>query len=737
MLYKRHENALIRRMAGVLNTPYITAVREGLTLALPVIVAGTLAVLVNSFPLPAYQRTMNDLFGAEWRLTGEYIYLGTFGVLSVVMALSIGHSLAEDYNDKHPLDRIPPSIASLITLSCVVATLEPTREGALLLRWLGVHGLLTAIATALASSAVLRGLMRLSFLRISFYAGAGSMSMSRAMSALLPAVLTILLFAGAKTVFKLFGAGDINSTIYHLLYLPFQNMGGDHLSTATIYGFARHLLWFMGVHGSNVLEPIMTEIYVPAIQNNIMVGGGDLLYRARENVALTTIFTKPFFDCYTSMGGAGSTLGLLIACLLQHNDQSTRKIARISILPSIFNINEILLFGLPVVLNPVFLIPFVLVPLLNTVIAFLALKFGLVPLTVHEVAWNIPVGANAWLATESWRGAVLQAVNLAVAVAVYSPFVSLDNHLKGRRFTEVYHKLMRIAVEGDGQESGPRLLSQSGPVGGLAAGLAADMRSALRRSEFFLRYQPQVNSDTGKVYGVESLLRWQHPTLGFIPPPVFVSLAEETGFIKNLGMWSLEQSIATLSAWRKAGIGPLVMSVNLSARQLADKNLPDRIEEMLKRYNVPVEFLKLEVTESVALTSEALKSEVLAELDRRRIKLAIDDFGMGHSSLTYLKKFPVASLKLDALLSRDVMASRSSCEIILSVSELCRSLGIQLIAEFVEDEKHLLKLRSLGCSNIQGYFYSPPLHAEEFFDFARQTHKAYGPNITPPLTCME
>ena len=729
-MWQRHYDTLISPLNKLLHNPYIMAVREGFTLTLPIIVAGTLAILVNSLPLPVYQHAMTELFGPGWKLWGQYIYLGTFGVMSVLMALSIGSSLAEDYNDKHPLDRISPSIAAVITLSCLFATMEPTLDGMLISRWLGVHGLLTAILTALIASGLFRAFMHVPLLRMHFYTGGSNFSMSQAMSALLPGLLTVLAFAAYKAGTKALGIDDLNQAIYHWLYTPFHNLGGDHLSTAEIYGFARHALWFMGIHGSNVLEPVMTELYVPAIQINIdaaQAAGVQVLFRSTGNAAVTASFTKPFFDIYTSMGGAGSTLGLLIACLIHHRDQGARKIARISLLPSFFNINEILLFGLPVVLNPVYLIPFILVPLLTTTTTYLAVQSGLVPLTVQDVAWNIPIGINAFLATNSWLGVGMQAFNLALAVLVYSPFVILDDRLKSRQFSTVFKKLTRIAAGGETGYSGPRLLSRSGAVGGLAASLASDMLSALRNNEFHLLFQPQVDSDTGKVYGVESLMRWHHPTVGVIPPPVFIALAEETGYIRNLGLWSLEQSIATMSRWRTAGAEDVVMSVNLSARQLSDRALPGLISDMLKRHNLPVENLKLELTESVALTSETMKNEVLADLHKRDIKLAIDDFGMGHSSLIYLKKFPVSALKLDAVLTRDVPTDRNSCEIILTVVELCRSLKIQIIAEFVEDEIHLMRLRELGCTNIQGYFYSRPLDADTCFAFLGQTHKAYGP----------
>ena len=717
MLQSYKNDTLLRVFTRLVSNPYLVAIREGLTLTLPVILAGTIAILLNSFPLDAYQSFMLSIFGEKWKLLGVYIHNGTFGVISIVTALSISHSLAEDYNAKNPLERINPSIFAVITFSCLIATIQPV-DNFLSMRWLGVLGLLLAILTALASCFLFQRLLRVQCLRMAFYSGSISPSMAQVMSALFPAIITIIVFASCKMLTRILGVENPNELIYELLYMPFHSLGGDYLSTALIYGFARHVLWFLGIHGSNVLEPIMQELYVPAIKENV-----ELYLQGQQPLK---IFTKPFFDCYTSLGGSGSSLGLLLACLFYHRDNGAKKIARISIIPSFFNINELLLFGLPVVLNPIFLIPFVLVPLVNTVVAYFAVLWGVVPLTINEVAWNIPVFISGYLATDSIRGALLQVFNLAVATAMYIPFVRLDNRIKANQFDENFRQLIRIAVDGDVAHAGPRLLSRPGAVGGLAYNLASDMKAALKRDEFYLEYQPQVNSDTGRVYGVESLMRWKHSQIGSIPPPVFIGLSEDTGYIADLGLWGFEQSIRQMAEWRSAGMTDLIMSVNVSAIQLADKNLPGNVMKILDHYDVPVGNVKLEVTESIALTSQMVKNEVLARLHALNIQLAIDDFGMGHSSLTYLKKFPVASLKLDGVLSRDVLASRSSCEIISSIAELCASLNINLVAEYVEDEEHLLKLRSLGCPNIQGYFYSRPLGPEEAFAFISKTHKAYG-----------
>ncbi|MCL1887055.1 MAG: EAL domain-containing protein [Betaproteobacteria bacterium] len=715
-----HRNLFVRWLTAWMEAPCLIAVRDGLALTMPIMLAGTVAILINSFPLAAYQNFMLSTFGEQWKLFGQYIYIGTFGIMSVFMVPTIACSLAENYNERYPFDRISPVIAAVVVFSSVFCILEPVNNNtALPLQWMGVYGLLLSIVTAVLSWTFFRFLLRFPQLRVNFYTGSSAVSMTQVMNTLFPAVLTIFFFAGIKALTKAYGITDLHETVYRLLSTPFHTLGGHHLGTAILYGFARHFLWFFGIHGSNVLEPVMRELYIPASLVNIE--------NVRAGLEPLYILTKPFFDCYTSVGGAGSTGALLIALLLRHRDNGVRKIAKISIVPSIFNVNEILMFGLPIVLNPVFIVPFILVPIVSTIISYYACQFGIVPMTAHDVAWNIPVIINAYLSTGSVNAIVLQLINVLIGVMIYLPFVILDDRIKTNRFRENFRRLLNMALDYNSAAiSGQRLLNQPGEVGLMAYNLANDFRQAINRNELYLEYQPQIDSNTGKVYGVESLARWHHPTIGRIPPPLFITLSEDTGFILPLGLWVLEESVRQAAEWRKAGLTDLVMSVNISARQLEDPELPEKILEIIQRHALPVENLKLEVTESIALTTHMAQSGVLARLNESNIRLAIDDFGMGHSSLTYLKRFSVASLKVDSVLSRDVLTSRSSCEIVATIAELCHSLNIELIAEFVDNEPQLLKLRSLGCYNIQGYFYSPPLRAKEAFAYITQHQKAYG-----------
>lgn len=715
------------------NNPYLMAVRNGLTMAIPIIMAATLAILINNIPSETYTNFMSSIFGENWRAYCQYVYNGSFGIFSLLMVLSISYSLGENYYDKATKNYFHPGTLALTALSCLVIITEPwtvlaegVSESMFIAKWFSVYGLFVAICVSLVSSFLFKTFLGIGRFNVRFHSGVTSTTMVNTLNTLIPALLVMGLFALAKVLFLSAGITDIHQATYTFICLPFENMGVKNASTAILYNTIRHVLWFFGIHGANVLEPVMLELYAQGLEINAAAGIFPLYLEDGPNSL--SIFSKPFFDSYSTIGGAGATLGLLISCFLFHKDRGILGIARISAIPSLFNINELILFGFPVVLNPTFLIPFILVPIVCTITSELAILLNLVPLPTHDVAWNIPVFINAYIASGSVAGCVLQLFNIAISVAIYTPFVMLDSRIQHKLFTANFKNFTSIACGSTTDEDDrARLLSLPHPLGAIAHDLVDDMKRAIANNELFCLYQPQVDSNTGRVYGVESLIRWKHPHIGMIPPPVLIGLAEDTGYIEELGLWSFEQSIKQVAQWRKRGINSIGMSINLSSKQLGDALLTQKMLSILDAYEVPVSNVKLELTETAALSPTMLQNNVLKSLSEANFPIAIDDFGMGHSSITYLKKFNVSAIKLDAVLTRDVLGSRNSCQIIRSIIELAEGLNIAVIAEFVEDEAHLLRLRSLGCNNIQGYFYSPPLDAEACLAFISSPHRAYGP----------
>jgi EAL domain-containing protein (putative c-di-GMP-specific phosphodiesterase class I) len=242
--------------------------------------------------------------------------------------------------------------------------------------------------------------------------------------------------------------------------------------------------------------------------------------------------------------------------------------------------------------------------------------------------------------------------------------------------------------------------------------LESGMRRGLERGEFVLQFQPLVSLVDGRIVGVEALTRWRSPS-GLIPPDKFIPLAEETGLIVPLGDWVLREACGRMKAWRDAGAEIGVVAVNLSPIQLDRPDICDRIHAILEETGLPPHCLEIEITESALLEQQGDAEAKLAALKALGLRISIDDFGAGHSSLFYLKRFPIDKLKLDRSFIIDIPGDPTSMEIAAAIVHLAHSLKVDALAEGVETEAQAEFLKACGCKLAQGYLFDKPLWERE------------------------
>ncbi len=243
--------------------------------------------------------------------------------------------------------------------------------------------------------------------------------------------------------------------------------------------------------------------------------------------------------------------------------------------------------------------------------------------------------------------------------------------------------------------------------------MESSLRRALERGEFELHYQPQLDAVTGRLVGVEALLRWQHPDLGLVPPADFIAVLEDTGLILPTGAWVLQHACAQLAAWRVAGWPHLRVAVNLSPRQFEDKALLATLRATLAPYGPTAGLLEIEITEGVLAQHTEAVRETLAAMRALGVRIAIDDFGTGYSSLSYLRRFPVDTLKIDRSFIQDIPQDPDDCAIATAVTALAASLKLEMVAEGVETEAQRDFLLERGCRQMQGFLFSRALPAAE------------------------
>lgn len=249
--------------------------------------------------------------------------------------------------------------------------------------------------------------------------------------------------------------------------------------------------------------------------------------------------------------------------------------------------------------------------------------------------------------------------------------------------------------------------------------LMGELREALDHEQLLLHYQPKLALAGDRVDGVEALVRWQHPRRGMVPPQDFIGMAEDTGNIQRLTRWALAAAIAQASRWRARGL-PLHVAVNLSARDLEEGELPQRITRLLGIHGLPPELLTVEITERAVIGEPASAIRVLKGLADRGVGIAIDDFGVGQSAFAYLRHLPVSELKIDQMFVKHLAGDASDQTIVRSIVELSHRLGYRVTAEGVEDRGALEYLASIGCDHAQGYFIARPMPADELAKFASE-----------------
>jgi diguanylate cyclase (GGDEF)-like protein/PAS domain S-box-containing protein len=252
--------------------------------------------------------------------------------------------------------------------------------------------------------------------------------------------------------------------------------------------------------------------------------------------------------------------------------------------------------------------------------------------------------------------------------------------------------------------------------------LEHDLRRALERDELLVHYQPKVDIASGRIVGAEALVRWRHPERGMVSPGEFIPVAEETGTIVQVGAWVLNSACAQASAWQRGGMRPLKVAVNVSAREFAP-DLSEKVRKALQLHHLQAEHLELEITESMLTHSTEGVIAMMEELTGLGVSLSLDDFGTGFSSLSYLKRFPIDTLKIDRSFVTGIPTDGNDCAIAGAIVSMAKQLKHRVIAEGVETADQLAFLRGIGCDEIQGYLYAPPLPAAAFEALVREDRR--------------
>ncbi|MDR2491990.1 MAG: EAL domain-containing protein [Coriobacteriales bacterium] len=679
---------------------YVRSISNGLVNIIPVVLIGAFATALAGLPVPPFHDFLNAMTNGYWMSATAAVKFATLEVVGLAALLSVSLELAgeDQLVKKGETNRF---VVMFTAFACYVAAFVWDAPGDTVLDFPhpGRTGVFYALATALAATSLFFASARL-WRRLVTNRMAwrfANLQVRSAFASIFPLAATLAAFAVARVLYVEVFEIDAASKAFGAFAQEFLISDNPLSVLGTV--FLSQLLWFFGVHGTDTVISTF-----PSLAAGAGALPGETLFASKE-----------FYLSFINLGGCGATLGLLAALLIVGSRQHGRRIAKASVFPSLLNVNETLLYGLPLVFNPFVLVPFVGVPLLNAALCLVAFGSGIVPPITASPGWTTPVVASGYLATGSVAGALLQGVCLAVSVLVYLPFVRWVKRRNQAIDRARFDRFKAVALDAAENEQSS-LLMRRDALGDTAREFAVELHEYFDSGQlpFRLVYQPKTDA-AGRVVGAEALLRWTHPEHGAVSPVVLVEMTDEAGLSVELGRWVAGVGIAELARWKALGIAPPVLSVNLNPRHLAqDPEFPAFIGSLLNKHGIAEGELELEITEHVAVRSGTTMQHLFKDLRAQGVSLSIDDMGMGYSSLTYITDYGVSSVKIDTSLVSDIADDVRQQEIVRSIVQLAGQLDLKIIVEGVETAAQVEALTAIGCRYFQGYYFSRPLEPDAF-----------------------
>lgn len=696
----------------------VRSVTEGLINLIPLVLIGSVCLAISNVPLPPLHAFLDSITMGNWSLIADIIVFSTEDIVGLAALLSVSYTLAAQ-NRFIQKRTIPPFVLMLTAFVCYIALFvwDPAKYAAtlpgqpveVLFTNPGRSGVFGAIFVALVSVRLFILFAKLwQKLPWGHWRVLGSHQQVRlAIATIFPIVCTLVCFVVLRLCIDVL----LSSTSIEESFIETAThiVSEGSLQAVVLSVFFMQALWFFGAHGSNTIQSFME-------QNNALSGA------VPTSIDPSTMFSSPdFYSIFVDIGGTGTAFALLLAMLIFASANKGRRLARLSIFPVVFNINETLIFGVPVVLNPFFIVPFILAPVISAVVAYGAFSLGVVPPMTQYVEWTTPFLFSGYLSTGSLAGALLQLISVGLAFLVYAPFVIATRIAVESNQIKQFDSFKKEASRAANNEQ-ISLASRRDSIGEMARNIITEITLLYdgKSFPFHLVYQPKTNAE-GRIVGAEALLRWEHPSFGPVPPDALIELTDEADLSIPLGRWITTQALEERARWQKRGISQLTLSINLNPHHIfVDEAFPDFLAAELKRLNIEPSHIDLEITEHIAVHASSKMLTMFRRLREVGVKLSIDDMGMGYSSLTYISDFGVSVVKIDISLIDKVTSNVQQQEIVRSIIELAQQLGLAVIVEGVERREQVDALVQLGCRYFQGYYFSRPLEPKDFIAYIQK-----------------
>lgn len=700
-MMKKEEKMTIFGMNGwrqfirwIYQLPFLQALRQSVILLMPVILLYSLSSAALSQPVADYLTGLHSGAASSILEFLHQIHHMTADYYSLFLVLVVGLCYARQR-------QLPFCQQAFMALLCLAVFLLFTENPDMPREvYFSTYGVFSCLF-----SCILAGPLYARGLQWSIKWGTGRHSRMHPLlyTALIscPALLAVLVVAVViQSVFFSIWQLPVQEFFSQSVYTAFLYIGGSSFMGALFFQEILHFFWFLGIPGL----PLFADIQMGYYQNLLCYA----IQMADNGIETGFIINNVFINTFVLIGGPGAVLALLGALFLFGRSKTTGIIARTGCLPAFFNIGDVLVFGVPVMWNPVFLVPFMLIPLVNMSIAYYLTTLGLLPVVAKEVAWTVPLFLNGFLATGSYMGPLVQALLLGIDFFIYAPFVWWDDKEKDVLFIERVHTLESILLSPEGQCRKSRLTELPGIPGLVAQALINDLTEDLSRGRLRMVYQGRFDGQ-GAFAGAEALLRWPHDRAGLIHPRLLVALAIEGGLLPELEQFVFHEACqAARNLQNDAGVHGVV-SVHISGASLAYGGMEEAIDQAVSDTAIRREQLWLEITEQDVLFGTDGQLAAMGRLKAMGHTLILEKFGANYRLSPYIQDTSFDVVKLDQGLIGTMTDNTDSLERLQALISLGKSNNILVLAPCVETEEQLETLQQLGCNLFQGILYGKPV----------------------------
>ena len=672
----------------------LQGIRQSLVAIIPILLVGSFALIIKNLPIKQYQIFIINYYDGFLLHILDTVYNSTIGVISVYICVSLAINGEYNIDNKNYI----LVFISLITFFMFSGAFDFDKFN---INVLGEDGVFVAILCTIFASKLYMFINKKIKHRFRFYF-AGADEIYTQMLYSMPAMI-IVSIVDVFIYFFIVKAFNVNS-LQEIKELTFSNIMNAGNANSLIYIMLVELqmvFWFLGFRGLDIVKLKNIGESLPFV-----ITGIDKM----DNIGM---FDLSFIHTFVFMGGCGTTICLALAILFFGRKKTSKRLIALSGIPLLFNVNELIVYGLPIVLNPVYFIPFMTVPMVCTITSIMAMHLGLVPLITTSIKWTTPIFINAYMATGSIAGVFLQIINIALGVLIYAPFVIYSEKRSIDIEKRYIYQLTGFVRETENLREEIKLLGLKDKYGVIARSIADEIKYKIDNQDIKIKYQPQFNNKN-KCIGVECLLDWEYSNYGKIYTPLVMNLAKEMNYYIELEKVifitvfnNMDKLISVLGQDGK-------ISINLTGKSIQTKDFEEFLYELANKYSNYINNVVIEITEQDSIDVEDRNLiDRIEKLRRLGYRFAIDDFSMGSTSIKYLKYNIFDLVKIDGALSRDVIKNENSRSIVGSITGLTRKINVDILAEYVEYKEQKDILESIGCFEYQGYYYSASVDIDE------------------------